>query len=272
MKKKLIAMLFAIVLCFCTAVPAFAAGDDSLLDGNYRLNDLADLLSDSEEEELLQKLDEISERQGVDVVIATTKDLDGYKNATAYADHIYDFYGYGQGPDKDGILLLLSMKDRDWAMSTCGYGITAFTDAGLDYIFKQMKGDLSEDNYAEAFGTYAELCDEFITQAKTDIPYDKGNLPLEPLSYIWIIFGIVIGIGVAYTIVERMKAQLHSVQFQSSANSYLRKGSLVVTESNDLFLYKTETQTVREKSDDSGGSSTHTSSSGTTHGGASGKF
>ena len=272
MKKRLIAMLFAIVLCFCTAVPAFAAGDDSLLDGNYRLNDLADLLSDSEEEALLQKLDEISERYGLDVVIATTKDLDGYKNATAYADHIYDFYGYGQGAKKSGILLLITTEDRKWALSTCGYGIATFTDAGLDYIFGRMKDDLAEDDYVGAFNTYADLCDQFILQAQTGRPYDVGNLPPEPLPFFLIPVSIAIGTGLAYLIVRRMKKQLKSVVPQAEASSYLKRGSLTLTESSDLFLNKTTAQTVRDDSDDSGGSSTHTSSSGTSHGGSSGSY
>ena len=54
----------------------------------------------------------------------------------------------------------------------------------------------------------------------------------------------------------------------------LKKGSLNITDSSDLFLYHTVDRTAKPKDDDnsSGGSSTHTSSSGTTHGGGSGKF
>ncbi|MDD7113688.1 MAG: TPM domain-containing protein [Lachnospiraceae bacterium] len=40
-----------------------------------RLTDEADLLTDAEEEELLTKLDEISERQQCDVVVATVNSL-----------------------------------------------------------------------------------------------------------------------------------------------------------------------------------------------------
>ena len=269
MKKKITALLFALVLCLCTAVPAFAA--DGFADEYYRVNDLADLLTDSEEAALLEKLDEISQRQKMDVTIATVNDLDGYASASEYADVVYEYCQYGYGAEKDGLLLLISMEDRDWAISTCGYGITAFTDAGIEYIGKQIKSDLSDGNYAAAFDTYANLCDEFITQARSGSPFDKGNLPREPLSMIWIPISIVIGVVLALIIVGSMKGKLKTVRQQAAANSYLKKESLAITESSDLFLYHTVDRTKREKDNDSG-SSTHTSSSGTIHGGGSGKF
>ncbi len=44
---------------------------------------------------------------------------------------MYDYCEYGYGADKDGVLLLISTEDNDVYISTCGYGITAFTDAGI---------------------------------------------------------------------------------------------------------------------------------------------
>ena len=51
--------------------------------------DNAGLLTDSEQSELLDKLDEISERQQVDIVVVTTDSLNG-KTPEAYADDLYD--------------------------------------------------------------------------------------------------------------------------------------------------------------------------------------
>ena len=269
MKKKMIALLFVLALCLCAAVPAFAA--DGFADEYYRVNDLADLLTDSEEAALLQKLDEISQRQKMDVIVVTVNNLDGYDSAAEYADVVYEYCKYGYGDQKDGLLLLISMEERDWAISTCGYGITAFTDSGIEYIIDQIKPDLSDGNYVAAFDTYANLCDEFITQARNGAPFDKSNLPREPLSIIWVPISVVFGVVLALIIVGSMKGKLKSVHTQVAANSYLKKDSLTITESSDLFLYHTVTRSKKEKDNDSG-SSTHTSSSGTTHGGGSGKF
>lgn len=271
MKKKITAMIFALVLCFFTAIPAFAADTDGFANEYSRLNDLADILSDSEEAALTKKLDEISMRQKMDVAILTVEELEIYDNAMEYADDAYEFCNYGYGQNKDGVLLVISMQNHDWAISTCGYGVTALTDVGIDYIGKQMQDNLSDGNYAAAFDTYAKLCDEFITQARNGAPFDKGSLPREPLSVVWIPISIAIGVVLSLIIVGTMKGKLKTVHSQAAANSYMKKDSLNITEKSDLFLYHTVTRSERKKESGSA-SSTHTSSSGTTHGGGSGKF
>lgn len=97
--------------------------------------------------------------------VVTADDI-GRKNTMDYADDFYGYNGYGFGENYDGVLLLVSMEDRDWWMSTSGYGITAITDAGIEYISDKFLSDLSDGDYAGAFSTYAELCDEFFTQAE----------------------------------------------------------------------------------------------------------
>ena len=67
------------------------------------------------------------------------------------------------------------MEDRDWALSTHGYGITAFTDAGCDYIAEQFKSSLSDGEYEKAFEIYIDQCDAFVTQAREDRPYDMDS-------------------------------------------------------------------------------------------------
>ncbi len=248
-----------------------------ILDTRERVVDMAELLSDSDKTALLSKLDEISERQKLDIVVLTVNTLDG-KTPRDYADDFYDYNGYGFGENKDGILLLVSMEDRDWWISTTGYGITALTDAGIEYISKKFLSDLSDGDYAQAFTTYAELCDQFITQAKTGEPYDIGNMPKEPFNVAWnILVAFVIGLVVAFVVTNIMKKQLKTVQLKSEANNYVKSNSMIVTENRDLFLYNQVSRRARPKETDnssgsSGGSSTHTSSSGSSHGGGGGKF
>lgn len=271
MKKKISVILLIVALCLSTTLPAFAAEAGGFVDEYYRVVDMADLLTDSEEKALIEQLDEISVRQNMDVIVATTNDLEGY-SIRDYADLLYEQCKFGYGSSKDGLMLLISMEDRDWYITTCGYGITAFTDAGIDYIGEKIKSDLSDGNYASAFTSYAGLCDEFITQARSGAPYDNGNLPSEPLSLIWIPVALVIGFVIAKIAVGSMKSKLKTVRSQTTANNYMKNGSLNITESRDMFLYHTVTRTEKPKNNTSSGSSTHSSSSGTTHGGGGGKF
>lgn len=267
-KKSVLTVLLALLLCMVVVIPTFAASDLS------RLVDNADLLTDSEESTLLSKLNEISERQQADVVVVTADTLDG-KTPMDYADDFYDYNGYGFGADKDGVLLLVSMEDRDWWMSTTGYGITAITDAGIEYISEKFLSDLSDGDYADAFTTYAELCDDFFTQAKAGKPYDVGHMPKEPFNIAWNLFvAVIVGFVIALIATGVMKGKLKTVRFQSAASNYVKANSMNVTESRDMFLYTHVDRRAKPQDTDSssGGSSTHTSSSGTTHGGGGGKF
>lgn len=282
MKKRLSTVFFALILCLSMATPALA-GTEPGFDSQFpRVNDWADLLTDSEEAALQEKLDELSVRQQMDVIVVTAQDTDGRKSVQDYADDIYDDSGYGYGENKDGILLLICMEERDWYISTCGYGISVFTDKNIAYIGQQIRPDLSNGNYAAAFNTYAEECDRLITRAAggtDDDDYDDGDyedvggwyvLFLVPLY--WIPLALGIGLLLALIVVGIMKGKLKTVRFQPGAGSYLKKDSLQITESSDLFLYSSVSRTARPKDNDNSGSSTHESSGGVTHGGGGGKF
>ena len=263
MEKKLTVVFLAVLLCVMTAFPAFA--------NDPRVVDNADLLTVSEETDLTMKLDEISERQQLDVVVVTVPGLAGM-SPQEFADDYYDYHDYGFGAGKDGILLLVSMEERDWYITTTGFGITAFTDAGIEYLSEQILFWLSDGYYAEAFHEYANQCDAFITQAYTGEPYDINNLPREPLSIIWIGISLIVGFIMALSITSSVKSQLKTVRREPAAGSYVVDGSMRVKESREFFLYRNITRREKPKNNNKGGSSTHRGSSGTFHGGGGGKF
>ena len=274
--RSLCAALAALVLLLALAVPAFAA-ENGFADLYYRLNDSAEVLTEDEDSELEASLEELSVRQSFDVTIATIDSLEseGYTSMEEYADDLYDYCQFGYGADRDGVLLLVSTGDRKWHISTCGYGITAFTDAGIQYLGEQMTPFMADGDYAGAFRTFVQWSDTYIDAARAGHPYDVNNLPREPLSPMYLVLALGIGLVLAWVVVSVMKSQLRSVAFQENAASYVREGSMNLTNSRELFLYRDvqRTEHVEAKdSDSSGGSSTHTSSSGTTHGGGGGSF
>lgn len=266
MKKGIFAVL-VMLLFMIGAAPVYAS------DALPRVVDIADLLTDEEEAALTETLDEISERQQADVVVVTVDSLEG-ATAMAYADDYYDYNGYGFGADRDGILFLVSIGERDWHISVRGRGITAFTDAGLDYITEQFLSDLSDGRYAAAFDTYARQCDDFLTQAATGEPYDVDNLPKgEFPAVVMFLFELAISFVIALIVTGVMRLQLKSVGSESAADNYVKQGSMKLTRETDLFLYRYVERSEKPKEESSkGGSTTHTSSSGATHGGKGGKF
>ena len=284
MKKRVWAVLTAAILVIVFCLPALAAalplsaGDDVLLiaSGEHpaRLVDNADLLTDSMEQLLLAKLDEVSERQNFDVVVVTASTIDG-KSPMAYADDFFDYNGYGKGVDRSGALLLISMEDRDWWISTRGYGITALTDFGIQKIGEDMIRDgLSDGDYYEAFVTFVKDCDSYVTQAKNGTPVDKGTYK-EPFPFVKRIgVSAIIGLIVSLVVGSTLKGKMKTVRAAKAAAEYTRPGSFYLRDQSDVFLYNQVTRTAKpqETRSGGGGSSTHTSSSGASHGGGGGKF
>ncbi len=284
MKKKICAMLFALVICLVTVVPSFAVPAPPYSGAVPQermyplLVDDADILTDTEEQQLLAKLEEASAKQNMDIAVVTIEALDD-RDIEDYADDFCDYYGYGQGENRNCVLLLISMGERKWHITTTGSAEKIFTDAGIEYIGEKMVPDMSAGNYAAAFTTYVETCDAFAVQAENGEPYDVDNMPeepvtKEPLSLIWIPISIIVGVLISLIVVGRMKAKLKTVRFQAAANSYVVPGSMAVTGSRDEFITTNVVRTEKPKSSSSGsgGSSTHTSSSGTSHGGGGGSF
>ncbi len=235
-----------------------------------RLVDDGAILTDAEEATILSKLDEISERQQCDVAVVTVESLEG-KGVKLYADDFYDFNGYGMGEGDDGVLLLVSMNDREWAITTYGKAIPAFTTAGLSHMEDQFRPLLTDGEYAQAFHTFADQCDDYITQAATGKPYDTGNMPRGTFPFLTrLAMALAIGLIIAFVVVTHMKSQLTSVGFQKAAAAYEKQGSMQIRNQSDLFLYRNVTRRRKPKQSSGGGMST--GSSGRSHGGSSGSF
>lgn len=265
MKKKIHILLVLLSMLFMLSLPVQAAELPLLYDE-------ADLLTEAEESSLLAKLESISDHADMDVVIALVDSI-GELSPMEYADDFFDYNGYGQGENRDGLVLLVSMEYHDWWISTRGYAIEAFTDAGLEYIGEKVTSYLSDGDYAAAFNEFAVQCEAFITQANTGDPYDTHNLPKEPFNTgLALIIALVGGFIIAKIYTGKLKGELNTVRKQASAFGYVNKDSLNVSNSLDFFLYRNVKKTARETSSSGSGSSTHRSSSGASHGGRGGKF
>ena len=253
--------------------------------GKLTVVDSAGLLTADQVTALSGRLAQIGEKYRCDVIVATVPSL-GNKTAEEYADDFFDYNGYGYGavPDAngttvngDGVLLLLSMEDRDFAVSTSGYGITAFTDYGIQTDLEEaFIPYLKQNRWYDAFNAYADRCDWLLNTARKGRPYDVGYY----LNGFAVAIAAIAGMLLAFIPVNSMKRQLTDVQEKSNADEYLTHDSFRLTQNSDLLLGTHTSRSVHVEAERAsgggggfgGGSSTHTSSSGGTHGGHSGKF
>ena len=135
MKKKVLSFAMLLMLCVVLTVPAFAADIP-------RLTDVAGLLSEDEYFALNEKLDTISEELEFDVAVGTLDSLNGVDVEEASCE-IYDQYGFGYGDEADGVILLISMEERDWVITSTGFGEEA---VGLQQLIISDGGDQAERN------------------------------------------------------------------------------------------------------------------------------
>ncbi len=263
MTKRICIFTVILMLCLNFVIPTYAS--------SARLVDKADLLTDAQESTLTAKLDVVSEQLQFDLVAVTTDDTEGL-STMAYADDFFDYNDYGYGESYDGALLLIDMQNREVWLSTSGYGITAFTDDGIEYITESVATLLGSAEYEEAISLFADMGEDFVKKAQAGEPYDAFNLPKEPFSpFTTLVISLVVGVIVGFIVTAVMKGKLKTVRQRQNAAGYQRPGSMNLVQSGDRFLYSTVTCTVIPKNTSSG-SSTHTSSSGRTHGGGGARF
>lgn len=286
--KRILTLILSLLLIVCLAGNAFATDDGAVLtvgatDAAYVV-DNADLLTDSEEAELTRLAEEISQRQHCDVVILTENAIGG-STAESYADDYFDYNGYGYGADRSGILLLLSMEYRDFAISTKGDAIQAFTDDGLNYLWSKCKPGISDGKYADGFRSYLKMADTMLSSYngtlsdKEQEAFQKDfnkflGIKGRPSVVKTTVIALIVGFLLAFLFSGSLKSQLKSVRMKYNASNYRRPDSMHLNLNRDVYLYANTTSRVIEtqRASGGGGSSTHTSSSGSTHGGISGKF
>ena len=256
-----------------------------------RVVDLAGVIDSNTLAELNRMADEVSEQYACDVAAVIVKSLGG-KSVVEYADDFYDYNGYGYGQNKDGILLLLSLEERDFNFTGEGYGAVAFTDYGREnYLsphFKEyLKGSRGGvDDWTGAIRCYITDCGTLLEQARNGQPYDNygSNTVVEhekktvkDVAPGAALISAIIGFFSGGIPAGAMKRKMKSVEKNYGAGNYAR-GGLQMRRSEDRFLYSNVHRTPipreehRTGGGGGGGSTMHFSSSGHSHGGSHGKF
>lgn len=224
-------------------VLAFAVNATGKLDS--RLYDSADVLTANEEIQVLKHLDSVSQQYNVDIVVATVPALAGV-SANRYTENFYDNNDIGTGSRHDGVLLLLAMQERDYRILSNGMPGDAIDNDAIDAIGDKIVSDLSAGEYADAFIAFAGQCAYYIDGYLNGFPFPVwDNLTV----------CLIIGFAVAAIAVIVMCAQLKSVRKQHGAANYTRPGSMQLTHSCDIFLYRNVSKVKIQTSSSSGGGS-----------------
>lgn len=240
--KKIVSKLFCALAC---SAAVLAGGITVSAESEYKVYDNGDLLSDSEETALEDKLSGIAEMYGQDVIVYTTDSMEGM-DAEDYTEYLKG--KLDAGIDGSGIIYMISMEYRD-------YDIYSFGRMYDEIMIQSLTDDMAEDLQPYLTdGRYYDAFDSYANKVISEIKNVEENGPNEAPSYA-VPIGIGCGLIIGLITVLVMKGSMKTTRAESMANNYVRQGSFRLTNSRDIFLYSQVTRTKRSSDSSSGGSS-----------------
>ena len=245
MKKRFVlAMVLCIALCLAFGGAALASSAGNSL--GY-VNDAVGLLSLDEQQELETTAAQLAERYGCGVYVIIVDDYTDYTNGSTrdFAKETYINYDLGVGEDKNGILLVLSISDRDYYLLTKGdIANAAFTDYGQEQLTQEFLDDFRYDNWFAGFRDYMSTAGQYLEAAENGTGVN-------------ILFIVVIPCLISLAVCGIFAAQMKTARRQTGARGYISHGGVDMRVTQDQFLYHTETrQHIPDKSDAPSGGTT----------------
>ena len=272
MKKKWIVTLLCLFMSFLLFLPVSAQPQLN------HVTDAAGILDEQQSRQLEEKAKEISEKLNFGFYIVTVDDFTNYVDTHSVgvaAESIYLGNELGMGEDQSGLMLMLSMSGRDYAIYAFGYGNTAFTDYGKDYLAEAFLPDFANDDWYNGFDAFLDEAQEMVGLARSGNPVDVDNAPLPlPGRLLGIGVCVLLGMLAAFFVTSSLKNQMKSVAQGIYAEAFVNKKGLQLSDRYDRYTRTTRSrvydppQQSKSSSGSSGGTTT-TSSGGSV---SSGKF
>lgn len=277
MKRKL-ALSLLLALLLCLALPSFASASFS---GNLSyVTDSAGILTESQRQELEDMAAGISEKYQCGVYIVTTQDYTefGRGSISTCAEEIYDRYLIGFGETGDGILLLLSMSERDFDLDAHGsFGNYAFSSEQRDRLVSAFASHFRSDDWYGGLKAYLIQAEQRLVRAEEGYPSYLEGLHESQAEQEKMINGakgvgsVFAGLLTALGVCSGMKRQMKTAREKDDADEYMTPTSPHMKVVQDHFLNRTRTvQVIPQESRDSSGGHSGGGFSGHSH--TSGKF
>lgn len=272
--KKYVGLMAAVLTLGLNAVSYVSVA--AAQEGN--VYDDAALLTESEIAALNEDITSLQEASGWNVYAVTTADAMG-KTTAAYADDFFDEHSPEQ---EDGVVVLIDMDNREITISTCGEAIRYLTDERIEAILDDAYTDVSNEAYGDCLDSMldgvAEYYDEGIQSDQYNYDTETGEISrYRTLTVMEILVVLVVAIIVG-AVIYGVVVGKYQLRFGTYQYDFRDSGRVNLRVKEDRFVNQTLTHRRIPKQDGSGGghssgrSSTHSSSSGRSHGGGSRKF
>ena len=261
MRKKICFLLLTTALLLMMVVPVYASEYTFVYDEAF-------LLTTPMVQQLEDTAADISVEYGCGVYIVTVYDYTDYGNSVRNAaENFFLSHDLGLGSDANGVLLFLSMAERDYALIAHGnLGNRAFTDYGKELLCEAFLDDFRYDSWAAGFEDYLSTSEKFLDDESTGAPVDVGQGSNDAaLTWVLVLLVPALIAGISCGV---MAASMKTAKERKNADGYIQNRGIELTGRHDRFLTRTVVRQKIESSSSSGG--TRVNSGGFS--GRSGKF
>ena len=280
--RRLAGMMAPVLLALFLPLSAFAA---EAPDG--RVFDDAGLFTEEEIADLEERIADMTDHTGLDMVVLTTNDTGG-KTTVEYADDFYDYNGFGVGNKNSGFIYIIDMNERLIEMTSLGGANQILSDSNYDKILDRAYDKLGNGNYAASAVSVINDIDNYYDDAmRRNWSYNKKTgewSRKKTLSFIELFiafFAALVAAMIPYKNTKNQYAMKNEKKLALGAQlAYRAAASFVFAAAADQLLNKSTTTRIIPRAQRSSGSSsgsgpfghttTHTSSSGRSHGGGHG--
>lgn len=243
--------------------------------------DLAELLTAEQLAELEAEAARVSQRYDCGVYVLTINDCGeyGYSGSELWklAESVYKQWNLGYGAQNDGVMLVLSMAERDYDITAYGdFANASFTDYGKEALANEFLPDFRVNDWYSGFYHYITFSQRMLDMSAQGEPldnyddggYTRGEMSVGTSAAIGAVPGLLSAFGVCGAFKRGMKNARTAVR----AEEYVRGTDIKLNVREDIYTHTTE-QRTRINTDSggrSGGGGTSVNSGGFSH--SSGKF
>ena len=228
----------------------------------YVIDD-ARLLTIEQRQELNTYAEKITETYGMGIYIMSVEDFHNYGEEPQIFDVLWNYYhdnSLGYGADRQGMILMLSIAERDFATFFYGedteYAFNGFGQAQLENYFLD---DFGSDDWYDGFMDFLTASEDFMAKAAAGEPVRDNPWSLASVF-------VLIALFVSFVVTRLLWMKMANVAAQKGAKRYQTAEGLVLTKQIDQFL----TQTIRRRKIESSDSGSGRSGSSRAHSGGGG--
>ncbi len=247
-------------------------GEGGLIDGFDPIVDSADLLTDSEEEALFERIEGIYEDYDYNVTFLTMDEVPSGDELSYYCNWYTDL-----DPEQNGAVYGINMEPstRGFANSTRQEAQLIFNSDALYRLDSDMLSYLQAEEFYDAFNLYLDYTIEYIEIYESGEVY-KLPKPMTALALYVVAIPLLIAYFIGCGILKvGFMSKMNTAVLQEKADTFMVEDSIRLRESTDTYTHTTESRVYdppKKSSSGGGGSGGSSSGYGGSRGGSSGRF